>query len=117
MRKIVSLRQALDDRQYFGGQLAGESWAPWRSLLLAIMGEELTADELTTFTALTGRLQAPLEPVREFAGVIYRPSRWQEPCARRPGRVHRHVLRSSANPGAGRDWRLAGPGGNKNAGE
>jgi hypothetical protein len=72
MRKIVSLRQALDDRQYFGGQLEGASWSPWRSLLLAIMGEALEPDELATFTALTGRLQAPLEPVREFAGVIGR---------------------------------------------
>jgi hypothetical protein len=68
MKKIVTLRQALTDKQYFGRQLEGESWAPWRSLLLAIMGEELTPDELILFTALTGRLRAPLEPVREFAG-------------------------------------------------
>jgi hypothetical protein len=59
VKKIVTLRQALDDPQYFGGQIAGPSWAPWRSLLLAIMGEPLTPDELATFTSLTGRLQAP----------------------------------------------------------
>jgi hypothetical protein len=70
MRKIVTLRQALDDKQYFGGQLDGPSWAPWRSLLLAIMGEELTSDELVMFTMLTERPRAPLEPVREFCGVI-----------------------------------------------
>jgi hypothetical protein len=69
MKKIITLRQALDDKQYFGGQLEGESWAPWRALLLAIMGEELTPDELTIFTTLTGRPTAPAEPVREFAGV------------------------------------------------
>jgi hypothetical protein len=72
MRKIVTLRQALTDTAYFGGQLEGSSWLPWRALLLSIMGEELTSDELTLFTSLTGRLQAPLEPVREFAGVIGR---------------------------------------------
>jgi hypothetical protein len=72
MKKIVTLRQALDDRQYFGGQLVGESWAPWRSLLLAIMGEELSPGELTLFQALTGRQRAPLEPVREFAGIVGR---------------------------------------------
>jgi hypothetical protein len=70
VKKIVTLRQALDDKQYFGGQLEGPSWAPWRSLLLAIMGEELSADELVLFTMLTERQRAPLEPVREFAGVI-----------------------------------------------
>jgi hypothetical protein len=72
MKKIISLRQALDDPQYFGGQLAGPSWLPWRALLLAIMGESLTPDELTLFESLTGRLLAPLEPVREFAGVVGR---------------------------------------------
>jgi hypothetical protein len=38
MKKIVTLRQALSDPQYFGGQLDGDSWALWRALLLAIMG-------------------------------------------------------------------------------
>ena len=49
----------------------GPSWAPWRALLIAIMGEPLTPDELTIFTTLTGRQRAPLEPVREFAGIIF----------------------------------------------
>jgi hypothetical protein len=70
MRKIISLRQALSDAQYFGGQLTGPSWAPWRALLLAILGEPLMPDELATFSSLTGRQSAPLEPVREFAGVV-----------------------------------------------
>ena len=46
MRKIVTLRQALTDTAYFGGQLSGDSWARWRVLLLAILGEPLEPDEL-----------------------------------------------------------------------
>jgi hypothetical protein len=72
MKKIVSLRQALTDRQYFGGQLDGPSWAPWRALLLAIMGEPLMPDELAIFTSITGRLKAPTEPVREAVAAVGR---------------------------------------------
>jgi hypothetical protein len=72
MRKIITLRQALDDPQYFGGQLCGDTWRAWRVLMFAILGEPLTADELDVFKTLTGRPAAPAEPVREFAGVIGR---------------------------------------------
>jgi hypothetical protein len=60
MKKIISLRQALSDRQYFGGQLDGDSWANWRALLLAIAGEPLEPDEMQVFTSLTKRRRAPL---------------------------------------------------------
>lgn len=72
MNKIVTLRQALSDNQYFGEQLAGESWAAWRPLMYAIMGEPLEPDELAIFERLTQRPSAPAEPVREFVGVIGR---------------------------------------------
>jgi hypothetical protein len=65
MKKIVTLRQALSDDQYFGAQLAGPSWAPWRALLLAIMGEPLTPDELTLFTSLTERQPGHRHALRE----------------------------------------------------
>ena len=52
--------------------LAGDSWAAWRVLLIAIVGEELTEDERAIFTALTGRDREPLEPVEEFWAVIGR---------------------------------------------
>ena len=42
MKKIASLRQALSDPRYFGGQLDGDSWLAWRALLFAILGEPLT---------------------------------------------------------------------------
>ena len=41
----ISLRQALNDRQLLGDELTGDSWKSWRVLLLAAMGEPLTADE------------------------------------------------------------------------
>jgi hypothetical protein len=44
VKPIVSLRAALNDSRYFGSQLLGDSWANWKVLLLAIAGEELTAN-------------------------------------------------------------------------
>jgi hypothetical protein len=65
MKKTMTMREALASRHYFGGYLVGESWAAWRALLIAIMGEAL-------FAALTGREREPGEIVREFWGVIGR---------------------------------------------
>jgi hypothetical protein len=45
LRKLVTMRDALGSDGYFGHLLAGESWAAWRPLLIAIVGEELTEDE------------------------------------------------------------------------
>lgn len=72
LRKLVTMREALESPLYFGTLLAGESWRPWRVLLIAIVGEELTEDERVVFTSLTGRVGEPLEPVEEFWGVIGR---------------------------------------------
>ena len=44
-RKIVTMRKALADPRYFGLLLAGNSWAAWRVLLIAIVGEDLTEAE------------------------------------------------------------------------
>src|ERR1700730_14791026 len=72
MNAIITLRQALSDRSYFGGQLDGASWANWRPLLYVILGEPLALDELARFEALTGRPTVPAGRPREFAGVIGR---------------------------------------------
>jgi hypothetical protein len=66
MKPLVSMRSALGDPDLFGSIFAGESWAGRRVLLIAICGEELTADERVTFEGLTGREREPLEPVDEF---------------------------------------------------
>jgi hypothetical protein len=72
MRKLISMREALASDGYFGRLLAGDSWAAWRALLIAIVGEELTEAERIIFTALTGREREPLEPCEEFWAVIGR---------------------------------------------
>jgi hypothetical protein len=72
MKPRISLRQSLQDPNLLGGALTGESWAAWRTLLVASMGESLTEDERATFRALTGRDREPLQRVDEFAAVIGR---------------------------------------------
>ena len=66
------MREALESDGYFGRLLAGGSWAAWRVLLIAIVGEELSEDERAVFKSLTGREREPLEPVEEFWAVIGR---------------------------------------------
>ena len=55
-----------------GHALAGDSWVPWRTLLIAAMGEELTEDERVTFKAITGREQEPDARVNELVAVVGR---------------------------------------------
>ena len=72
MKPLVSMRQALEDEHLLGHVLSGESWAAWRALLIAMMGEPLTDQERLAFKALTGRDGEPLERVEDFWGVIGR---------------------------------------------
>ena len=46
----VPLREALSDPNLLGTAIGGDSWGSWRTLLIAAMGEELTADERQIFT-------------------------------------------------------------------
>jgi hypothetical protein len=68
-QRLVTMRDALTDPRYFGTMLDGPSWAAWRVLLIAIVGEELTEDERVIFRELTGRQNEPLRPVDEFWAV------------------------------------------------
>lgn len=72
MKAKVSMREALTDPQLLGGAMPGESWRPWRVLLIAAFGEALTEEERALFTALTGREREPLEPVDEWWNVVGR---------------------------------------------
>jgi hypothetical protein len=65
----ISLRHALADPALLGGVLDGASWTPWRTLMLAAMGEELTEDERLVFNKFTGREREPCHRVEEFVGV------------------------------------------------
>jgi hypothetical protein len=68
----VSLRHALEDRSLLGDALSGESWAAWRCLLIAAMGEALTTEERVLFKQLTQRDQEPLQRVEECTVVAGR---------------------------------------------
>jgi hypothetical protein len=51
---------------WLGGMLGGESFAVMRILMIAAMGEALTAEELVIFTQVTGRAEAPSEACDEL---------------------------------------------------
>ena len=74
MKKIVTMREALSSPDYFGGpeMMGGGSWAAWRVILMAIVGEPLTDAERDVFRDLTGRDREPAQPVREFTGAVGR---------------------------------------------
>lgn len=69
---VTTLREALSDDALLGQALPGNSWLPWRVLLIASMGEALTDNERAIFTQLTGRNREPEQRVEEFVGVIGR---------------------------------------------
>jgi hypothetical protein len=69
----TSLRHAFDDPNLLGAVIGGESWSVWRVVLLASMGEPLTAAELEVFKRVTGgRAQAPTSRVEEALYLIGR---------------------------------------------
>jgi hypothetical protein len=68
----IPLRKALADRNLLGTTLAGETWYPWRTLLIASMGEPLKPAEREVFTKLTGREREPSSRIEEFVGIIGR---------------------------------------------
>jgi hypothetical protein len=76
---VITMRRALTDKALLGnvfatGPLRGDSWMTWRALLVAAMGEPLTADERAAFTRLTGRAHEPIERVDEFVTIAGRRS-------------------------------------------
>jgi hypothetical protein len=72
MRPTVSLREALNDPELLGSTLEGPSWAAWRTLLIATMGERLTARERGVFVKLTRRRREPGQRVEEACLVVGR---------------------------------------------
>ena len=62
---LTPLRTALADKNLLGTALQGDSWAGWRALLLAAMGERLEPAELDHFKRLTHRSASPDSRVEE----------------------------------------------------
>ena len=71
-RPSISMRKALNDPNLLGDVLKGETWAAWRVLSIALMGEALTDAERSVFQRLTGREREPGERVEEFWAVVGR---------------------------------------------
>lgn len=69
MKPNITMRAALNDPQLLGNTIAGDSWLPWRTLLIASMGEELLPDERAVFHKFTGREREPGQRVEEFVAV------------------------------------------------
>jgi hypothetical protein len=72
MKPLVTMRKALGDPKLLGSALQGPSWLPWRTMLLAMMGEALTTEERALFRELTQRDHEPSQRVEEFAAVVGR---------------------------------------------
>src|SRR5262249_3106673 len=67
-----TIRRALSDPNLLGSALSADSWAPWLTLLIAAMGEELMEQERVTFKQLTGREHEPGRRVDELVLVVGR---------------------------------------------
>ena len=74
MKPLVSMRAALNDPDLFAGVLVGDSWAGWRVLLIASLGEALTNSERIIFEQLTQREREPLSVIEELIAIIGRRS-------------------------------------------
>jgi hypothetical protein len=68
----MTMRDALEHPGIFGTILPGKSWAAWRVLLIAVMGEELTEPEREIFRELTGRDYEPKTRCEEFWAIVGR---------------------------------------------
>ncbi|MBB3300906.1 hypothetical protein FHT72_004552 [Rhizobium sp. BK077] len=72
--KRVSIREALHEPRLLGKSLLGDSWRPWRILLIALMGEELSDAERVIYHQFTGRPHEPGFIPAEFFAVAGRRS-------------------------------------------
>lgn len=63
---MVTILDAMTDRQLFGGTFGGDSFAAWRALLGGFYGLSLSETEAETFKAITGRAETPTEAAHEL---------------------------------------------------
>ena len=73
MRKIETMRDALDNPDLLGGILPGKTWRTWRIILIAAMGEPLNFWERRTFKKVTGgRVREPGKMVDHLVALVGR---------------------------------------------
>jgi hypothetical protein len=69
----LTIEQALRDTNLLGSALGNpNSWSSWLTVLKAAFGQELTAQELTTFHAVAGERPVPTSRVRELWAIVGR---------------------------------------------
>lgn len=61
----ITYAEACADPHLFGPWFQGPTWSTWRVLDKALFGEPLTLPEFEIFRELTGRDEAPTDPVKE----------------------------------------------------
>jgi len=81
MKRLFSMRQALEDKNLFASILDGDSWMAHRVLLIASQGEALTPAEREVFRRLTCREREPDEPVHELWEIVGRRGGKTRACA------------------------------------
>jgi len=69
---MVTIRDAMVDKNLFGGTFGGASFAAWRALLSGFYGLPLDDTEADTFKAITGRTETPTEAHDELWQVVGR---------------------------------------------
>ncbi len=73
MNATLTILDVLDDPNLFASQFTShETWRAWRTVLRALFGLPMTADDVAVYTAHTGRLSWPTTPAREAWFVVGR---------------------------------------------
>jgi hypothetical protein len=74
MKRLLPLRRALEDEHLFGNEVAGDSWAAMKAIVLAALGEALTEDERAYFQKLTKLDQESLQRAKRLVIIAGRRS-------------------------------------------
>lgn len=67
----MNIIEAMEDKNLFGGQFAGDSWNAWKALLAGFYGLPMDNDAADTFLELTAR-KPPRKPLDQLWLVIAR---------------------------------------------
>ena len=70
--KEPTILNAMDDSALFGSLFAGDTWAAWRALLVALFGLVPTQEQAELICRCTGRTTAPTAPAKEFFCIVGR---------------------------------------------
>jgi hypothetical protein len=72
MNATLSIIDAIDDPELFGGMFDADSWAPWRAFLAALQALPMSDAHLALYQQHTGRASPPTKPARYAELVVGR---------------------------------------------